>query len=135
MSPEELREGVMTDQHTSLSVGRSGEGEGTSSGEDRATAAEPKVSALRDGIPSAFEPISMTELADRMAGRKRSESEIFADGCKKVIWQIEKLEDALIRLKQAAAFAMHKGRERHDDDACWKRARKACDALFEGIEL
>jgi len=47
----------MTDQHTSLSVGRSGEGEGASSGDDRAfvpAASNPAVSPVPASIPSAW---------------------------------------------------------------------------------
>lgn len=77
--------------------------------------------------------ISQAEMVERLTGGKRTEAEMFADGARVAISQIDKLRRQLDEAERAAQFCIRNGRPRKDDNAVWKRVAKAADRLLEGM--
>lgn len=79
------------------------------------------------------EAITATQAVERMTGGTRTDEQIAKDGAKVVLSQIGKLRRQLDQAERATQHVLHTGTARKDDDALWRRVRRAADSLLEGM--
>jgi len=78
--------------------------------------------------------ISSAEVLDRLIGGNRNLEQIAKDGARVVISQIDQLRRQLDQAERAAQHTVRTGKMRRDDDAIWRRVKRAADKLLEGMD-